>query len=390
MKVLLSITLLLTFASASFGEDLPTQVHIALAGGDAGGNSNGMAVSWNTVKQTPTTTVKYGLQAGNYDKSATGTSSAYYETFNHHAIMENLSPATEYHYIVGDDTEGWSQDFSFKSAPLSSNLHSNFSFIIYGDLGVYNGDPTRDYINSVKDKVELVWHAGDASYADDSFLHEGCVAKFCYEDTLDTYMKSVEPWTSKLPYMVTPGNHEADCHDPACLTSAERREKLSNFTAFNNRFRMPSPESGGVLNMHYSFNYGSVHFISLDSETGYPGAALETRYVLPCGGFGDQLTWLEQDLIKANSERDVRPWILAAGHRPIYQGSKIDKDFQAAVEDLFYQYGVDVYFAGHVHSYERDLPVYQVQPQLIIVSCDFLYMYTLTYACVHTLMYVPP
>ncbi|RYY84933.1 hypothetical protein EON63_08285 [archaeon] len=31
------------------------------------------------------------------------------------------------------------------------------------------------------------------------------------------------------------------------------------------------------------------------------------------------------------------------------------------MEDLFYKYGVDVYFAGHVHSYERDYPVYQGQ-----------------------------
>jgi acid phosphatase type 7 len=126
---------------------------------------------------------------------------------------------------------------------------------------------------------------------------------------------------------------------------------------------MPSPESGGVLNMHYSFNFGNAHFISIDAETGYPGAAEETRYVLPCGGFGDQLTWLENDLIKANQERDVRPWIFAAGHHPMYQGDSINADFQAAMEDLFYKYGVDVYFSGHVHSYERDYPVYKGVPE---------------------------
>lgn len=38
---------------------------------------------------------------------------------------------------------------------------------------------------------------------------------------------------------------------------------------------MPSPESKGTLNMHYSFNYGPVHFVSIDTETGYPGAAEE-------------------------------------------------------------------------------------------------------------------
>lgn len=41
----------------------------------------------------------------------------------------------------------------------------------------------------------------------------------------------------------------------------------------------------------------------------------------------------------------------------MYQGKSINAEFQAAMEDLFYVYGVDVYFSGHVHSYERDLPV---------------------------------
>lgn len=65
--------------------------------------------------------------------------------------------------------------------------------------------------------------------------------------------------------------------DPACLTNSKLRDSLSNFSAYNTRFRMPSSESKGALNMHYSFNYGPVHFISIDTETGYPGAAEEVR-----------------------------------------------------------------------------------------------------------------
>lgn len=63
--------------------------------------------------------------------------------------------------------------------------------------------------------------------------------------------------------------------DPDCLLDPVKRKKLSNFTAYNARFRMPSPESNGALNMHFSFNYGPVHFISIDTETGYPGASEE-------------------------------------------------------------------------------------------------------------------
>lgn len=29
-------------------------------------------------------------------------------------------------------------------------------------------------------------------------------------------------FASKIPYMVVPGNHEAECHSPACLSSPRR------------------------------------------------------------------------------------------------------------------------------------------------------------------------
>ncbi len=33
------------------------------------------------------------------------------------------------------------------------------------------------------------------------------------------------------------------------------------------------------------------------------------------------------------------------------------------MEDLFYKYGVDIFFTGHQHWYERDLPVYKGVPE---------------------------
>lgn len=73
--------------------------------------------------------------------------------------------------------------------------------------------------------------------------------------------------------------------------------------------------------------------------------------MFPCGGFGggkfeSQLAWLEADLVKANADRATRPWIFVQGHHPLYQGSSVNTEFQAAMEDLFYKYGVDIYFSG--------------------------------------------
>lgn len=354
--IVLPFILALICCSSILAEDIPSQIHIAVAGE----KSELISVVWNTQGSTESSIVKYGTSSGEYQMQSRGSSSSYYETFQHKVLLEGpLVPSTLYYYIVGDDLSGWSKEFSFRSPPQDSSIQGGFSFAVFADLGVVNGDPTNDYITSIKDDISLVWHGGDASYADDSFLHKDCVLKFCYEDQQNEYLSRTEAWASSIPYMLTPGNHEADCHDPACLASKDRREKLSNFTAYNARYRMPSAESGGVENMHYSFNYNNVHFISIDSATGYPGAPQETRYIMPCGGFGDMLTWLESDLIQANKERAERPWIFAQGHHPLYQGDSIDRDFQKAMEDLFYKYGVDIYFSGHVHSYERDYPVYR-------------------------------
>jgi hypothetical protein len=118
---------------------------------------------------------------------------------------------------------------------------------------------------------------------------------------------------------------------------------------------MPSQESGGVLNMWHSFNYGPVHFVAMDLETGFEGSAEEKRYVLKCGGFGDMITWLEEDLSIAASNDDIN-WIVVGGHHPMYNGGSVDPKMQSAIEPLLAKYNVDVMFTGHVHSYERDWP----------------------------------
>ena len=83
-----------------------------------------------------------------------------------------------------------------------------------------------------------------------------------YEQTYNGYMNWFQNVSATMPYMVTPGNHESECHSPACVINhKEYGLPLSNFSAFNHRWSMPSVESGGHQhsNMWYSFNFGTVH-----------------------------------------------------------------------------------------------------------------------------------
>ncbi|KAG3170002.1 hypothetical protein PI124_g4670 [Phytophthora idaei] len=123
---------------------------------------------------------------------------------------------------------------------------------------------------------------------------------------------------SSVPYMVLVGNHEAECHSPACQISPTKPKALGNYTAYNARFKMPSKEVGGKLNMWYSFENGPIHFTSISAETDYPGAP-QNKYTAFShnGNFGNQLAWVEGDLMKAAANRANVPWIIVGMHRPI-------------------------------------------------------------------------
>ncbi|KAG7384776.1 hypothetical protein PHYPSEUDO_002229 [Phytophthora pseudosyringae] len=102
--------------------------------------------------------------------------------------------------------------------------------VVYGDLGP--GDQSKNtlaYVNSLtSDKVDLIYHIGDV---------------------YNKWMNSLTLTMSSMPYMVLVGNHEAECHSPACQVSPTKAKALGNYAAYNTRFKMPSKEVGGKLNM---------------------------------------------------------------------------------------------------------------------------------------------
>ena len=122
--------------------------------------------------------------------------------------------------------------------------------------------------------------------------------------------------------------------------------------------------------MWYSFDVPPVHFVSIDTETDYANAPNDSYTPFTSnGGFangGSWTDWLEADLEKV--DRSYTPFVVVGGHRPIYSVTACDSNgnpaddsanLQAAIEDIMYEHNVDVYFAGHKHSYERSFPVYK-------------------------------
>jgi len=345
------------------------QVHLSLAGPHA------MRVAWKTrasksthmeVIYSTNMTVERGLSAA-VERSVQYLPEQGGHGWHHAAKLAGLKPGTVYQYrIVCDDVTS-----AYRTFRTADARQSDATFLVLGDMGFgVNGQAvaSRVRIEALKASADVVLHAGDISYADDSFLHVPCVAEFCYEAVYDGYMGWMENVTDGRPYMVAVGNHESECHSPACQASSGIKKSLSNFSAYNARWMMPSKESGGVANMWYSFDYASVHFVVLNTETDFPDAP-EADFGdaggtlgSPAGHFaadGVYVKWLEADLKEAHANRGERPWIVAMGHRPWFErdGKSRDESVRKAHADLLRKYGVNLYITGHVHSYHRLLPI---------------------------------
>ena len=112
-------------------------------------------------------------------------------------------------------------------------------------------------------------------------------------------------------------------------------------------FTLPKKaEAGGIASgteAYYSFDYGNIHFVVLDS---FDSSRSPT---------GAMMKWLRSDLQATNQN-----WIIAYWHHPPYTKGTHDSDNGAAERDMrqnalpiLETYGVDLVLAGHSHNYER-------------------------------------
>ena len=410
------------YSAASLAFAAPSQVHLALAGAE-----DVMAVSWKTDRAVAAPTVQWRAPGASTTSGTAaaldtrtylfhGTTSGYY----HHAEMAALRPDTDMEYRVGSDSsasadDGWTAWLPFRSARAAAD-HSGMSMIFTGDFGFGGAGPPANEGQCTADAwaalaagggssggggaggrraPDLVWVSGDIAYAN---MHG---AKD-FEATWDDWFERLQPTFSRIPAMVSPGNHET--YVPGIIgagggssSSTTTSTSIStsttgvvappdgwltpgaaafdadaleagadtswNFTAFDARFRMPSGRgSGGARSMWYSVDVGGVHIVSIDTETDFPGAAEAFM-----SGWGDQLAWLRADLaaFRASSPDG---WLVAIGHKPMYSsapgyvGSAETLNLLATFEPLFAEHGVDLYLAGHQHGYERSAPVVRQQP----------------------------
>lgn len=251
---------------------------------------------------------------------------------NDHAIeLTGLAPDTEYWYAVGSIGTifaGNDPDHRFKTAPLPGVAKPTRVWII-GDSGtadVHATDVRDAYQTYTAGTPTDVWlMLGDNAYPDGSDANYQAALFDIYPDLL----RQTVLWP-------TFGNHDAISSNAMSLTGP-----------YFDTFDLPlAAEAGGVASgteVYYSFDYGNIHFVVLDSQTSdrAPGSAM--------------LTWLEADLAAT-----ARDWLVAYWHHPPYSKGSHDSDAETRLVEMrenvvpiLEDYGVDLVFTGHSHAYER-------------------------------------
>ncbi|KJE96334.1 calcineurin-like phosphoesterase [Capsaspora owczarzaki ATCC 30864] len=268
--------------------------------------------------------VKVGPRSGAYYIPFNGTSTQYtYDSYTsgyiHTVKVTGLTPLTTYFYVVGDASQGWSNEFTFKSMTTDK---VPLTVAVIGDLGfTSNSLNTVNGILSDSMRADVLWHAGDITYANGN------------QPIWDQWGNMVQPLSASMAWMVGVGNHE----------------NYHNFTAYNYRFRMPYAESNSPgLNLFWSYSHSYVRLVLLSTETDFSvGSA--------------QYNWFIKEMESVN--RTQTPWLILMYHRPFYNSNTAHQGeipaFQTIYEPLFYKYKVDLAFNGHVHSYERSKQVYR-------------------------------
>ncbi len=264
-------------------------------------------------------------------------------TTEHEVTIDGLTPDTRYYYGFGHTREGravWlggDETTFFMTLPTGARPIRIWAL---GDSGTKNEDAKRvrdAYAAHTGGRYTDVWlMLGDNAY-DNGTDAEYQQAVF---DMYPTFLRQSFLWP-------TIGNHETrNKHGVADVEGAP----------YMQMFTMPrAGEAGGVASgseRYYSFDYGDVHFINLDSMTTTGESDLLTRS-FP----GAMITWLQEDLA-ANTKR----WTIAYWHHPPYTKGTHDSDkagdyesalVRRSVLPLLEAAGVDLVLSGHSHVYER-------------------------------------
>ncbi len=219
--------------------------------------------------------------------------------------VEGLQPDTIYCYALGSTQGPLTERIGFRTAPSATSLEP-VRFMAFGDSGGGGSDQQQLFRHMYDVPYDLIIHTGDIAY------DSGTIGEF--EDNVFSVYADL---FKSLPFFPAAGNHEYETMQGA---------------PFRDVFSLPSAGE-----QWYSYDWGRVHFVALDTEADY----------------ATQAEWLDRDL-----ESSTLPWTIVYLHRPPYSSGEHLSDLvlRDALAPILEKHGVQLVLSGHDHDYERMVP----------------------------------
>ena len=256
-------------------------------------------------------------------------------TTEHEVKITGLQSNAKYFYRVGSTavTLLTGPKYFFQTAPPQGTIQPVRVWALgdFGNGSVDQGQVLQSYQNYLGASRNDMWiWLGDNAY------YYGTDSEYTSQ-VFNVYGGIFRSWN----FYPAPGNH--DYGQSGYQSAAALGTGFPYFSIFS----LPvNAVAGGVpsgTEKYYSYNWGNVHFIALDSygALNQPGSPM--------------YNWLQSDL-----QNNHQKWIIAYWHHPPYSKGTHNSDTEVELIDmrqnivpLLEQYGVDLVLNGHSHTYER-------------------------------------
>jgi len=352
-------------SAAGSGAGTPEQIHLTWANDPA----RSVVVSWASPGRAVRPRVQVGERVIHAEERPYTDGINGERVYTYHARVGDLRPGKTYGYSITADNDANAADpftATFTTAPQG---RARFRFTSYGDLATPNTQWVLSYGQAAYavaavESFQPLFHLlnGDLCYAD----LNPAVQPEVWRDFGNNNQSSA----ASRPWMPAPGNHEIEFNNGP-----------QGFSSYLTRYTLPSNGLPEFEGRWYSFQVGSVLFVSLSADdvvyqdagafvagpaalipaasTGNPPIEPGTSLYINGYSRGEQTRWLERTLAAGRRDPSV-DWIIVQMHQCPCSSSKngngSDASLRAQWLPLFDKYQVDLVLSGHDHDYERSFP----------------------------------
>jgi hypothetical protein len=228
-------------------------------------------------------------------------------------------------------------------------------FVVFGDCGAGTPQQAAIAYQVSLHKPQFILVTGDNVYRS-GLESEYMLNFFPFYLSREATPQTGAPLMKSIPFYMLVGNHDVYGADlsknddglayfyyndlplngpsTSSLKATGTPERVKNFEAIT------KPRFPRMAN--FSFDYGNVHIACLDANP----------YANPLDPMLVQ--WLAEDMRNSNAD-----WKIVAYHHPGFNSSKAHYNYQQMrlLSPVLEQLGVDLVLTGHVHNYQRTVPL---------------------------------